>query len=298
MGIFNKMSDNLNKESLSGNQKKEKGSERFGFDIKAVIEFKRHQIPGKDPETGMSADYLKPEGQDAAAQDGTKIKEEVVKGYASSKLRAQETVDLMLQNVDDDVRVINKTHDSLTGTVTEESKNQRGDNKFTIRVAKELAVVDNWLKIKPFADDWVKKQIEAGSKLDKLSLTVQWYLDNPGICKEYGVLTAHEEATNIAERAAIELGMIDRLYSKGNVRLVNVSHAPNIIPFLQEVIGFKKIEEIGGALQPGENMELMVNIDHDKNKIVKLLFRDKEYLVEEDRIKALAQEYRDRVNKE
>ena len=92
--------------------------EDFGSNIKATLEFKRHQVPGKTPD-GMSADFLTAEGQIAASQDGEKVEESAIKGYATPKLRAQETVDLMLQNVDDDVRVINKTTESLKGTGAE-----------------------------------------------------------------------------------------------------------------------------------------------------------------------------------
>ena len=87
-----------NIENTVGAEKKE-----FGSNIKAVLEFKRHQDPGKNPETGMSADFLTEKGKEASTADGQKIKDPTVKGYASPKLRAQETVDLMLQNVNDDV---------------------------------------------------------------------------------------------------------------------------------------------------------------------------------------------------
>jgi len=86
--------------------------------------------------------------------------------------------------------------------------------------------------------------------------------------------------------------MTERFYSSSDVRLVNVTHGPKIEPFLQEVVGFKNLEEIGGALQPGESIKFAVSIDENKNKVVKLLFRDKEYPVDEAQVKALAQEYR------
>jgi len=269
--------------------------EDFGSNIKATLEFKRHQVPGKTPE-GMSADFLTPEGQTAAAQDGEKVEESAIKGYASPKLRAQETVDLMLQNVDDDVRVINKTTESLKGTGAEKlTNNQRETNEFNIKTKKELDATANFAKIMPLASAWADEQIKTGAKLDKYSLVVQWYLDNPEICKENGVLGGHETATEIAERVAVELGMTERFYNGSEVRLVNVTHGPKIEPFLQEIVGFKNLEEIGGALQPGESIKFAVSIDGNKSKAVKLLFRDKEYPVDEAQIKALAQEYRDKL---
>lgn len=271
----------------------------FGANIAVAIEFKRHQDPGKNPETGMSADFLTEKGKEASAADGQKIEEQNIKAYASPKLRAQETVDLMLQNVNDDVQIINKTTESLKGTKAEIlNNNQRESNEYNIRTKKELDLTANFVKIMPLASAWAEEQIKDGAKLDKYSLIVQWYLDNPDICKENGVLTGRETAAEIAERAATELGMAERFYSGSEVRLVNVTHGPKIEPFLHEIIGFKNLEEIGGALIPGENIQFKVAIDANKQKEVKLLFRDKEYSVDEIKIKDLAQEYRDRIEGE
>ncbi len=269
--------------------------EDFGSSIKAVLEFKRHQDPGKTPE-GMSADFLTEKGRNASVSDGQKVEEKTAKGYASPKLRAQETVDLMLQNVDDDVRVINKTLESLKGARAEKLvNNQREGNEFNIRTRKELDATANFAKIMPLASAWADEQIKTGAKLDKYSLIVQWYLDNPEICKENGVLGGHETATEISERVAVELKMTERFYNGSEVRLVNVTHGPKIEPFLQEIVGFKNLEEIGGALQPGESISFAVSIDEKKKKSVMLLFRGKEYLVDESKIRDLAQEYRDRI---
>ena len=267
----------------------------FGRDIEATLEFKRHQDPGKTPE-GMSADWLTEKGQAASAVDGKNIEAAHVKGYASPKKRAQETVDLMLQNVGEDVHIINKTMESLQGTGAEKlTNNQRESNKFNIRTQKELDATANFAKIMPIASAWAEEQIKGGAKLDKYSLIGQWYLDNPEVCKENGVLGGRETAAEIAERVAVELGMTERLYSGSNVRLINVTHGPKIEPFLQEVVGFKSLEEIGGALQPGESIKFAVTIDNNKQKTVKLLFRDKEYPVDETKIRDLSQEYRDNL---
>jgi broad specificity phosphatase PhoE len=271
----------------------------FGSNIKATLEFKRHQDPGKDPVTGMSADFLTEKGQAASVSDGQKVEDATVKGYASPKLRAQETVDLMLQNTDDDVRVINRTSESLRGTKAENLvNNQRGVNEFNIRTRKELDAVVNFGKVVPLASVWAEEQIKEGAKLDKYSLIVQWYLDNPLVCQENEVLTGHETAVEIAERVSVELGMTERLHSGSEVRLVNVTHGPKIEPFLQEVIGFKNLSEIGGALQPGESIKFKVSIDANKKKEVKLLFRDEEYVIDEEQITTLSQEYRDRIERE
>ena len=269
--------------------------QEFGTNITAAIEFKRHQDPGKTPE-GMSADWLTEKGQEASRQDAAGIEEMAVGGYASPKLRAQETVDLMLDNVDEGVAVVNKKMESLAGTGAENrSDKQREGNEFRIKTKKELDATANFAKVMPLASAWANEQMAAGAKLDKYSLIVQWYLDNPEVCRENGVLTSRETAAEIAERAATELGMTERFYSGSEVRLINVTHGPKLEPFLAEVIGLKNIEEMGGALKPGESFQFAVKIDENKKKEVKLLFRGKEYAVDEAQIKSLAQEYRDRL---
>jgi len=301
MGLFNFGNVEQGKFVKKQEEKEQKNIEaeknKFGHNIEAILEFKRHQDPGKTPE-GMSADWLTEKGKAAAIEDGQKIYDPKVKGFASPKLRAQETVDLMLQSVDDDVMVINKSLASLQGTgaaLENRTDQERKDNKFNIRTRRELDTTANFAKIMPLASAWADEQLKVDSKLDKYSLIVQWYLDNPEICKENGVLDSHETATEIAERVAIELGMTERFYNNSDVRLINVTHGPKIEPFLKEVIGFNNLEEIGGALRPGESFELAVSIDNNKQKITKVLFRNKEYPLDEKQIKDLAQEYRARI---
>jgi len=272
-------------------------SEKFGRNIETKISFIRHQIPGKTPE-GMSADFLTPAGQEAAKSKGANIEGLHAGAYASPKLRAQETVDLMFQNVNDDVNVVNRELSSLKDTKAEKrSDKQRPDNQFRVKVKKELDALVNFGKIKPQIDAYSAEQKAQGDKRSDLDLMVEYYLNNPEIDKANGILTPREAAAEIAERAATELGMTERFYNDSKVELVNVSHGPKLEPFLQQVIGFKSLTEIGGAVQPGEGFSFEVKINEAKEKEVKLLFRDKEYPVDEEQIKTLAQEYRDKLNK-
>ena len=237
-----------------------------GRDIEAKLIFIRHQDPGKTPE-GMSADYLTEKGQDAARAQGKTIEGSNVGGYASPKQRAQETDDLILQNVGEDVTVINRKLAELQGHMGEKrSDNQKPDNQFRIKVRKELDALLNFGKLKPKADAWAAEQKAAGDQRGDYDLIVDYYLNNPEMDKACGVLTPREAAAEIAERVATELGMTERFYKGSQVEMVNVTHGPKLEPFLKEVIGFKSLAEIGGAVKPGEGFNFMIKTDDQRQR--------------------------------
>jgi len=59
----------------------------------------------------------------------------------------------------------------------------------------------------------------------------------------------------------------------------------------QELIGFEKLEDIGGALKFTESMEFLIKIDEHGNKILKLNFRGQTYDIDMDKLNELAQSY-------
>jgi hypothetical protein len=278
-------------EQTSSLEKKE-----FGKNVHAVLEFLRHATPGKTPE-GMPADFLTEGGQAMAKGLGKqRPKEKKVGGYSSPAKRAQETGDLYLDNTDDSVEVINNT---MAKTKANYPAQKQG-NVFRMKTKQELAPVVDFAKIMLLAKAYAKAEKEAGSKLDDLTLTFQFYLDNPDLCEQNGVDSPREAAASIAHRVATELGMTERFVEDTDVRLINVTYGPKLEPFLKEIIGFKKLEDIGGAVKEGENLQFVVDIDNDKNKKVILVFRDKEYEMTPEQIKTisdLSQEYKKKLEK-
>lgn len=272
----------------------EKGE--FGKNIHAVLEFLRHATPGKTPE-GMSADFLTEGGQEMARGLGkTRPNEEKIAGYSSPAKRAQETGDLYLDNADESIEVINKT---LAETKASYPAQKEG-NTFRMKTKRELAPVAGFAKIMPLCQAYAKAQKEAGSKATALTHIIQFYLDNPDKCKELGVDSPREAAAGIAERVATELGMTDRFYEDTDIRLINVTHGPKLEPFIKEVIGFDRLEDIGGAVNEGENIQFIVDIDADKNKKVTMNFRGKDYELTPEQIetiKTMSQEYREKLEK-
>lgn len=279
-----------NFEVLGGNAEKQE----FGKNVHAVLEFLRHATPGKTPE-GMSADFLTEGGQKMAQEMGmARVREKNVGGYSSPAKRAQETGDLYLDNTDESVTVVNRT---IAETKAKYPKQKEG-NTFRMKTKQELAPVADFAKIMPLAQTYAKAQKEVGSKLDALTHIIQFYLDNPEKCKEMGVDLPHEAASQIAYRFATELNMTNRFQEDTDVRLINVTHGPKLEPFLKEVIGFDRLEEIGGAVKEGENLQFVVDIDADKKKTVTLVFRDKNYELTDEQIRHLTEmsnEYKEKL---
>ncbi len=283
--------------------KKEGG---FGKNVHAVLEFLRHGTPGKNPD-GTSADFLTEGGQEMARGLGkTRPQEEKIAGYSSPANRAQETGDLYLDNTDESVQVINRTLEEINVTRAGQGKDklthpgQKEGNIFRMKTRVELAPLA-FGKIVALAKEYAKQRKETGSTLDDLTLWVQFYLDNPDKCRELGLDTPHEAATQIAERVAVEFGMTDRFYENTDIRLINITHGPKIEPFIKEVIGFGQLEDIGGAVKEGENIQFIVDIDADRNKKVTLVFREKNYELTPEQIAkivGMSKEYREKLRQE
>lgn len=280
---------------------KESLDKKYGLNVHAVLEFGRHEQPGKTPE-GMSADYLTEEGKQNAVARGRDITEANVAAYGSPKERAQETVDLQMQSAEifseGAVNVVNKKLSELPKGKIKEGVQKQG-NEFKIKLAGELDTVADFKEIMPDAKKWAETQIAEGSNKSAYDLIIQYYLDNSQLCKEKGLDTPHEVATQIAYRAAREVGMTERFLSNTDIRMVNITHGPKLEPFLLEIVDdFKTLEDIGNALKPGESFEIEVSTDDSGKRQVKLNLRGKSYDVNEDNLEALAQEYREKLVKE
>jgi|GEM_PF-1037519 len=281
---------------------------KFGQDVQVEVEFMRHEEPGKTPE-GMSADYLTETGKVRAAAKGKDI-DRLTKGYSSPKLRAQETIDLQLQNADHEVLIINqKLSDQASKgekTIKDIAVGQKPENVFNMRLRPELDTVVNFAAINEETKQWAKAQIANGSKRPEYDLVVQYYLDHPERSYEMEVTTPQDAAEEIAFAASREIGMSKHLYSDSNVKLLNGTHGPKLEPFLQQILigkdgkrGFASLEEIGGAFKPGENFKLLAKTKMgEKGKLemeVRLLLRGQEYAVDMPRLEQLARNYRNRL---
>lgn len=273
---------------------------KYGLNVHAVLEFGRHEVPGKTPD-GMSADYLEESGKKSAAIRGGGIREKNVAAYSSPKERAQETVDLEVGAAElvsaGAVNVVNRKIEELEGMIPEGA--QKEGNQFKVKIKKELDTIVGFQKIFPQAKQWAEKQMTEGSERSLMDLIIQFYLDNSELCEQEGVTTPHEAATQIAYRADIETRMTSKFLNGTDIRLVNITHGPKLEPFLLEVVDeFNSLEDIGDSLDPGENFEFEIQTDASGERNIKLNFRGKTYDINQSKLEMLAKEYRDKLKQE
>ncbi len=293
--------NSIAREKYIGNKDLE--SRDFGHNITMIMTFMRHEQPGKTPE-GLSADFLTEEGELSATKRGGERKIENLKIYSSPKFRAQRTVNLVAENVDETINVINKT---FTETTNVNPKNEASKNKFIVREVKELDAIKNmgplYLEGMRHADTLIAQ----GDKHSQLDLAVQYVLDNPERSKELNSLTPEEIASEMAHRITYETQMSNKFYNNSKVELLHGTHGPRFEPFLQQVIvnddgthGFKHLDEIGGAAKPGEGFSIIQKrstkdeINND-NYSLELTYKNKTYQVDLIRLKELAVLYKKEV---
>lgn len=266
---------------------------KTGHNIEIIASFRRHFDPKKSPEN-LSLDELSDKGKAQAAELGTNLTGKV-KGYASPKERAQETIDIAFQNASESAVIINQK--------LLDDKRQVKSREFNIRVKKELDTIPGIKNLVLKATELADKELTPEDKMEKHDYIIQYYLDHPEEMTEPGG-SPREAAQDIASRVDLYRRMSDRLYDGSEVRLENVTHGPKLESFLKEVLlrlegdkvkkGFDNVMEIGGAFKPGENIEVVIKKDEAGQEKMILIVRGQEYEIDSEEVKKLAEEYTER----
>lgn len=280
----------------------------FGHNIHIEVDFDRHFAPKKDPDSGASLDALALKGHREKRKAGKNLPDNMkIKEYASEMKRAQQSA-MEINSIDDenkDAQIINqaltaKLKEKLVGRGYDKSKLDRRSFKFLARIKKELNPL-KWnkkYKLKcllknpeePNKEKWQKKSYDE---------VVQYWLDNPDNSGE--TTNALESAAAFAHRINTCSRMANRLYDNSNVLLKHKTHGPNPDALLKEIIiqengkkGFDNVQEIDGAIKPGEGIKFIIDIDADGNKTTKLKFRDKVYDYDKERFNELVEIYKEK----
>ena len=277
----------------------EHGPEDYGKNVHMTLTFMRHEEPGKTPD-GMSADYLTETGKLNAAVRGFNLDAGIKKLFSSPKKRAKQTVDIMGQNAYSDVEIMNKTFEQAE---TERPEGEK-ENKFNVREVPELDTAPNIGPLWKEAAAHAKELIKGGDKHREIDLTLQYILEHPDRAKELGAPSTEEIAAPLAYRVAYEAQMSDKLLNNSDVELIHGTHGPKLEPFIREVIvnkagepGFKHVDEIGGAFDPGEGfgIELRRNDkdspDNPNNYELELKVRGMSFKVDVTRLLEPAKKY-------
>jgi len=167
-----------------------------------------------------------------------------------------------------------------------------------MRIRPELDTARNFDKIMSEAKKWAQEQKVQGGKGSDMDYIIQYYLDHPERSQELGTTTPEDAANEIAYAIMQEIDMSGRFNNNSDVRLRNFTHGPKLEPFLQRAMisedgsrGFKRLEEIGGSVNPGESFLVPVDRDGQGNLTVKLTFRGKDYKLDLEKVREMANEY-------
>lgn len=136
----------------------------------------------------------------------------------------------------------------------------------------------------------------------------EWYLSFGTEKPDSETTSPHEIAESFAYVLTKYLRMADKLYTGSNIDLINGTHQGLPEALLKEIlirekddqkiIGFDKLEDIGGALKFTEGMEFLIKVDEQGNKSLKLNFRGQTYDLEMDKLNELAKSYEEKQKHE
>lgn len=266
-------------------------------EYKVISRFQRHFDPEKDP-GGFSLDKLSEKGKKQGLARGEEHKvsseaEKIKKVGRSPKERTDESLKYMFKGADlEDIEIYKKEE------------------------LDTMAIPDN-VKNKMFFKDEEKKEKRTFNE------TMDFVLNHPDMEKE-----VEDSAERLSHRVNVAL-KIPRILAKGDeklkqfseqmgndVLLENVTHGPVQEAFLKKVViledskgnkkrGFDRVEEIGGAFQPGEGFEIETVVN-DRGEQEKKLFiyrldetgakitQRKELTVDWDEINRLGENYKKR----
>ena len=293
---------------------KEEGKE-YGHNVHVEVDFDRHYDPDKD-EMGKSLDRLSRKGHEDKREAGANLPEGMkTKVYASEMKRAQQSaqevafVETEVEDIvdDKDANIINQR---LTAELKKKLVDRGYDpKKLDRRSFKFLARIKKALNPLKFGAEYQKKCFIKNSEAPKeewkkrsYNEVVQYWLDNPD---ETGETTNPLEAASaLAYRLDTCMKMAERLYDNSNVLLKHKTHGPNPDALLREIminedgsVGFESVEDIGGAVTPGEGIKFVIDIDEQGKATKKLKFRDKLYDYSEQRFEELVDTYAEKNGK-
>ncbi|HTX86557.1 MAG TPA: histidine phosphatase family protein [Candidatus Nanoarchaeia archaeon] len=110
-----------------------------------------------------------------------------------------------------------------------------------------------------------------------------------------------EAAANLAKLIDNYSRMAKKINSGSEVDLINATHDLNLAAFLKEVlvreidkrrtVGFDSVKDIGGAFDFNENFEVLIRTDAGGQESRALLFRGKEFEIDEKRFTELVDIY-------
>lgn len=210
----------------------------------------------------------------------------IIKSYISDTPRTEKTAELIVEESPTDIKGNLRKKDELAFHCDPKGRFLLN----VMRIKKEITGDDY---------DSLSKD-EQSEQMHKSDLAqTNYYLNFGDKRPDPKTYSSVETAALMARRMNLYLGMAKRLKSGKEYDLINPTHDFNSSSFLKEIIirkindkeirGFDSIEEIGGPIKFIEAFEVTIKTDNEGKISVNLLFRDKEYKIDMDRIDELVE---------
>ncbi len=239
---------------------------RFGRNVEIHAIFVRH---GEKDEKGNLID----KGKEQASYFGKKLENsDAIKAYSSPVQRVVETVEQII-------------------------KNSPHDKKLKTRLKTEISIPQ-------ISQETYKKIKELGEKGDDEA--TEWFLNFGSKKPDAETTSPYEVAESFAYVLTKYLRMTDKIYSGSNIDLIHGTHQMLPEALLKEVlirkfedkniVGFEKLDDIGGALKFTEGMEFFIKTDEFGNKKINVKFRDQVYDIDMSKLDELAKSYAEKQN--
>lgn len=265
-----------------------------GKDTRVRFAFTRHEKPLKRPD-GLSADVVLPEGIERARDVGQTEDAEYLLVMGSRGVnRARETGQAYMQGV---------SEAGLSGIINKEGSEGSKLHEYGVYAFSDLDPIQDISKVmKPiFAEG---KELIAEGKLapDKLEAwgTARFMELPDSFLSEQGVSTKYKTASELAHRLQSGVNMSGKLYRDLDVKVNNFTHSPKPECLLQYILqkdgktGFTSLDEIGGVVAPGEQVEFIVERDgRGELKPIKINFRGETFDCDMEAFHGLVDEYRE-----
>lgn len=254
------------------------GRDAFGLNVELHTTFMRH---GEKDKEGL----LTETGAQQAQAYGASIKQaDAIQAYSS-------VVERSIETTANAIAAARHTGDYGLG------KSPAGRN---IRLKKEISMPDIF-------DTKFGKELMKRYKQSPEDAT-NWYFAQGSKASRGGSLSATQLAEGFAYILKSNMGLSNKIYSNSKVNLINGTH--QLLPecLLREVmirevdgkkvVGFDKIEEIGGLLNYAEPVDFVLKRDDIGDYDMKVNFRGHTFDVDMNRLNKLADNYARRTGKE
>lgn len=251
----------------------------FGNNVVIHAVFNRHGEKELDPEK-FETDLTK-KGERQAEDFGlTRNNKDMIKAYSSDTPRTLKTGKIITESSPISKKGFLRKSQELSFTY-----DPLGQLNHDMQAMKKASLRENFENLS--LEEKEKNMEEIAEKL------TDYYLSFGDIRPDPKTFSPTEIASQTAVLIDKYIKMAGKLKNNSKVDLINSTHDLNLASFLKEVmirekngekiLGFEKIEEIGGVINFLENFEIIINkINKDKTDL-KMLFRGKEYEIDKQR---------------